>query len=284
MPAHIYARVSRYADAVRVNEQALTAQADLTALLKQQQFPTDHSWDGHNLHFLWFAAVMEGRGDLAIATARRIAASGASSTSPFAQYRRALPIHTLARFERWSEVLAEPPPSDTGFIARSLNGHARALALMHTGQDVAARALQAELAQLTPPQGKNDGSELMRSMQSVVLSRLTAEVARLDGRTDAALAAAQAAVAAEDAIEDREPPVLAAMARQAQGQLLLTAGRAIESEAAFRADLADQPGSGWALRGLHAALLRQGKIDEAARVRVQWRQAWPTADAALTGG
>ena len=284
MPAHIYARVSRFADAVRVNEQALTAQAELTALLEQQQLPTKDSWDGHNLHFLWFAAVMEGRGELALTTARRMAARTAKSTSPFAQYRRALPIHTLARFERWSEVLAEPPSADTGFIARTLNGHARALALMHTGQATAARALQAELAQLTPPQGENDGSELMRSMHSIVLSRLTAELAQLDGRTDAAVAAAQAAVAAEDALEAREPPLLAVMARQAQGQLLLAAGRAAESEAAFRADLADQPGSGWALRGLHAALLRQGKTDEAARVQVQWRQAWPTADAALIGG
>jgi len=98
------------------------------------------------------------------------------------------------------------------------------------------------------------------------------------------VAAAQAAVAAEDALEDREPPLLAAMARQAQGQMLLAAGRAAESEVVFRADLADQPGSGWALRGLHAALLRQGKTDEARRVQAQWRRAWPTADAALTGG
>jgi predicted Zn-dependent protease len=192
-----------------------------------------------------------------------------------------LPLHTLARFERWSEVLAEPPSADTGFIARTLNGHARALALMHTGQAAAARALQAELAQLSPPQGKNDGSELLRSMHSIVLSRLTADLAQFDGRSDAALAAAQAAVAAEDALEAREPPLLAVMARQAQGQMLLRAGRAAEAEAAFRADLADQPGSGWALRGLHAALQRQGKSAEAAQVWQQLQRAWSAADPAL---
>lgn len=281
MPAHIYARVSRYADAVRVNEQAVAAQASLSAQLVQQQFEKTTDWDGHNLHFLWFGAVMEGRGDLALATARRIALRGISSTGGFAQYRRALPIHTLVRFERWAEVLAEPASADKGFMARSLDGHARALALLHTGQLAAARALQAEIAQLTPPQGKKDGNELLRAMHSIVLARLNAELAQRDGRTDEAVAAAQAAVAAEDAFEAREPPMLAAMARQAQGQLLLGAGRAAEAEAAFRADLADQPGSGWALRGLHAALLRQGKTAEAAAVLEQLQRTWRAADAAL---
>ena len=281
MPAHIYARVSRYANAVRVNEQAVAAQASLSAQLVQQQFEKTTDWDGHNLHFLWFGAVMEGRGDLALATARRIALRGISSTGGFAQYRRVLPVHTLVRFERWAEVLAEPASADKGFMARSLDGHARALALLHTGQLAAARALQAEIAQLTPPQGKKDGNELLRAMHSIVLARLNAELAQRDGRTDEAVAAAQAAVAAEDAFEAREPPMLAAMARQAQGQLLLGAGRAAEAEAAFRADLADQPGSGWALRGLHAALLRQGKTAEAAAVLEQLQRTWRAADAAL---
>jgi tetratricopeptide (TPR) repeat protein len=281
MPAHIYARVSRFADVVRVNEEAVAAQASLGALLSQQAFAKTADWDGHNLHFLWFGAVMEGRGDLALATARRIATRGASSTSGFAQYRRALPIHTLARFERWGAVLAEPPSADTGFTARTLDGHARALALLHTGQREAARALQSEIAQLKPPQGKEDGAELLRSMHGILLSRLSAELAQADGRTEAAIAAAQAAVAAEDAFEAREPPMLAAMSRQAQGQLLLSAGRALEAEVAFRADLAEQPGSGWALRGLHAALQRQGKSAEAAGVLEQLQRAWRAADPAL---
>ena len=281
MPAHIYARISRFADVVRVNEEAVTAQAGLGALLSQQQFAKTADWDGHNLHFLWFGAVMEGRGDLALATARRIAARAASSTSGFGQYRRALPIHTLARFERWAAVLAEPPSPDNGFVARTLDGHARALALLYTGQLEAARALQTEIAQLALPQGKADGNELLRAMHSILLSRLSAEQAQAEGRTDAAVTAAQAAVAAEDAFEAREPPMLAAMARQAQGQLLLGAGRATEAEAAFRADLADQPGSGWALRGLHAALQRQGKSAQAAAVLEQLQRAWRTADPAL---
>ena len=281
MPAHIYARVARFADAVRVNEQAVAAQARLSALLAQQQFTKTTDWDGHNLHFLWFGAVMEGRGDLALATARGMAKRGSTSTNGFAQYRRALPIHTLARFERWAAVLAEPPSTDKGFMARSLDGHARALALMHTGQLAAARSLHSEIARLTPPQGNNDGSELLRAMHGIVLARLNAELAQRDGRTDAAITAAQAAVAAEDALEAREPPMLAAMARQAQGQLLLGADRAAEAEAAFRADLADQPGSGWALRGLHAALLRQGKAAEAADVLQSLQRNWRAADPGL---
>ena len=93
-------------------------------------------------------------------------------------------------------------------IAQSNAFHGRRLSatLLHTGQLAAARTLQAEIAQLTPPQGKEDGNELLRAMHSIVLARLNAELAQRDGRTDVAVAAAQAAVAAEDAVEAREPP------------------------------------------------------------------------------
>ena len=73
MPAHIYVRLGRYPDAVRVNEAAIAAQARQKAALDAQGFSQSFDWDGHNRDFLWFAALTEGRGELALAQARALA-------------------------------------------------------------------------------------------------------------------------------------------------------------------------------------------------------------------
>jgi hypothetical protein len=91
MPSHTYVRVGRYADATRVNQAALSAQQDLNARLETLGFAQTKNWNGHNRYFLWFDALMQGRGALALETARRLAASAATSTTPWQEYQRGLP-------------------------------------------------------------------------------------------------------------------------------------------------------------------------------------------------
>ena len=59
MPSHTYIRVARYADATRVNQAALAAQQQLDARLETLHFAQTKNWNGHNRHFLWFAAHLE---------------------------------------------------------------------------------------------------------------------------------------------------------------------------------------------------------------------------------
>ena len=60
MPAHIYIRVGRYADAAEANELAIAADEDyLSQCQAQGLYPV--SYYPHNLHFLWAAATLEGR-------------------------------------------------------------------------------------------------------------------------------------------------------------------------------------------------------------------------------
>ena len=49
----------------------------------------------------------------------------------------------------------------------------------------------------------------------------------------------------------------------------------------YREDLRRNPGNGWALFGLAAALAAQGKKDEAAAARKQFEEAWKEADIKL---
>lgn len=72
MPSHIYQRVGRYADAVRSNELAVLADEDyITQCRAQGLYPMGYY--PHNIHFLWFAATMDGRSSLAVESARKVA-------------------------------------------------------------------------------------------------------------------------------------------------------------------------------------------------------------------
>ena len=70
MPAHIYLRVGRYADAAEANVRAIAADEDYLAQCQAQGlYPV--SYYPHNLHFLWAAATFEGRSAVPIDAARR---------------------------------------------------------------------------------------------------------------------------------------------------------------------------------------------------------------------
>ena len=73
MPAHIYMRVGRYADAAESNVRAIAADEDYLAQCQAQGlYPV--AYYPHNVHFLWAAATMEGRSAVAIDAARKVAA------------------------------------------------------------------------------------------------------------------------------------------------------------------------------------------------------------------
>ena len=285
MPAHIYVRVARFGDAVQVNQSALEAELSLTELVKGQQFETVKNWDSHNLHFLWFAALMDGRAGMAMDTARRMAKRAADGKSVYAEYRRSLPLLTLLRLQRWSEALAEPAPVAGGSFETAVREHARAVSLARTGRLVEAReagaAAQKTLTGLQLQRQPSDDDKFARNLLAVMVAWQQAELALAAGDLDGAESAAQRGVELEMAIEEREPPVLAAGSRIVLGQLMLKAQRWGAAERAFRDDLADQPGSGWALRGMYQTLANAGRSAEAAAVKEQWERAWSAADVTL---
>lgn len=286
MPSHTYVRVARYADAAKVNVAALEAQRRLDDRLKAAGFEQTRNWDPHNRHFLWFAALMQGRGEVALETARRIAAGAEAGTSPWNAYQRGLPLLTLTRLARWSDVLVET--DDPGLAARTpgMFEHARGIALARTGRVAEAEILVVALDEKVrvaraAAKPDDDFAKAMAEMLATLSGQLRAEVAFARGDIAAALAAGRDALRAEEAISDGEPPMLAAGSQLALGDLLVRAGRYADAEAAFRADLAVQPGSGWALRGLHFAIVAQGRSNDARRVQAELARAWPDADAAL---
>src|SRR5438094_7359395 len=118
MPAHVYIRVGRYADAITANEHAVHAdQVYLEGQKPQGLYPIGYY--PHNHHFLAFAATLAGRSSLAIAAAKRTAA-----TTPVEVAKRVALLEpylhytylTLVTFGRWDELLAMPlPPVDLAY-------------------------------------------------------------------------------------------------------------------------------------------------------------------------
>jgi tetratricopeptide (TPR) repeat protein len=286
MPAHTYVHVGRYADAARANETALAVEDTLRQTQRAQGFEIGKDWRNHDQHFLWYAALMLGRGDAALVAARGIAGRAEKSTSIYAEYRRSLPVLTLLRLQRWPQLLAEPMPAGDKGLAQVLGAHARGVALARSGRLREARATLAQVdagtATVNRAQASNKPFErLLRDVVAASGDRLRAEIAFAEGRHEAAFALQAQAVLESRRADENEPPMLAAGARLVLGEMQLRAGRHGQAEATFREDLAAQPGSGWALDGLARALRAQGKAADAQALSAQLSSAWAQADAAL---
>ena len=285
MPAHIYMRVGRYADAVKANQQAVAADEDYIAQCKAQgMYPLGYY--PHNIHFVWMGATMSGQGAVALAAARKVAAAipaEALVTVPPLQSFLVVPYWAMVQFERWDEILAEPAPAHDTIFTRGVWHYARGRAFAGTGrlseaeQELAAlSAIVADKALPTLPASAslNTPDAILRIAPEV----LAGEIALRKQDVDGALLHLERGVRFEDALIYNEPPDWPQPVRQRLGAALLVAGRPIEAESVYWDDLRRNPENGWSLSGLARALEAQGKKQEAAAVRQRFVKAWAAAD------
>ncbi|MEM8874672.1 MAG: hypothetical protein AAGD32_10480 [Planctomycetota bacterium] len=282
MPAHIFIRTGRYADAADANVRALAADDRYLDLAPQPTFYWVYYM--HNAHFLAYAAMMEGRYETALVAARKI-----KRDVPI-EFVEALPevadgltpvaYHVLLRFGKWEQVLAEPEPQDWRWSSRATRHYARAVALANLGRLDEAHA---ELAALDSVAEMFDDSWYVGVNQAAdvfATARKTAEgeMAYHAGDPDRAFALLDEAVAMEEALAYDEPPGWMQPVRHALGALLLAEGKAERAEAVYRADLKRHPNNGWSLRGLHDALAMQGRGEDADAIKPKLAAAFVRAD------
>lgn len=286
MPSHIYYRVGRYADAVRVNEQAaLVDEAYIAACKAQGFYPAGYY--GHNIHFLWTSAEMQGRYQTAIDAARRLVkavdAEKLSEGLPLGELYVFTPVATQLRFGKWRDILAEPAPPKTLLLDTAVWIYARGFAHANTGDLQAARADRAKLAALT----KADFSRFepfnlpALPMTKLGLALLDGEIARISGDLPGALTHFRAAAELERALPYTEPPYWHQPVSHLLGAALLQARQPAEAEAVYRESLHHYRDDGWALFGLVQALKAQGKDAEAATAQTEFTRAWGMADTKL---
>ncbi len=289
MPSHIYMQVGRYREAYEANVHAAEADEDyFTQCLSQGIYPL--TYYPHNVHFLVWAAAMDGRRADALEAARKVAAHVPEDREGDAwalfETFSSMPLSTMVRFGMWREILAEPEPrADEPFLT-GIWHYARGMALLRTrGAGPATRELR-KLQRIERDRrsaevviGFSDASSLL----TIASELLGAEIDAERGRYHSALGRAERALRVEDALQYNEPPAWFAPVRHTLGALLLEAGLPREAETVFYQDLEHNPENGYALYGLWQALAAQGRHSEALAVRERFEQTWRGADFAITG-
>lgn len=290
MPAHIYIRVGRWADAIKANEHAV--HTDEAYIVDQHpaagMYPMGYY--PHNIHFLEFAAGMAGNSAITLESARKLAGKvdpGMATQVGLLQTMMVTPLQAEIRFGHWQEILAEPAPPAALHYPTGIWHYARGVAYAMVGNLNKADAELAELQKMTADPMLTtlivDTAGTAAPTVLQIASRVLAgEIAGKRGATDAARSYFTQAVEIEDHLTYIEPPNWPLPVRQQFGAFLLASGLASEAEAVYRADLARFPENGWSLYGLAASLRAQGKAAEADAVQARFKRAWTLSDVALT--
>ncbi len=227
MPSHVYLRVGRFDDAIRANQRSIEADRRYLAQVDAQG-AYRVGYVAHNHHFLWAAASMAGRQQLALEAAEAAwpAACGPARRDPgtaIVQQYAVLPTFTLVRFGQWDTLLRGTlPPDSAAPYPLAIWHYGRGTALARTGQlDAAVRELE-QLDRLAADPAlaafKVKNLNPIAHLARIAALTLRADIALARGQAPAAIALLREATRIEDALEYDEPHLWLAPTRQALGR------------------------------------------------------------------
>ncbi len=286
MPSHIYMRVGRYADAFASNRRASDADAGYIAQCNAQGiYPLNYY--PHNLHFLVWSAMFQGRSEAALAGAREVQSKiPRDMGNLFGIFETFLsqPLYVMVRFGQWEAALAEPQPAEHYRFMNGVWHYMRGMAYSNTNQ---ARAARRELARLRSLRNKLTdeyviGFGTAPRLLTIAEQLLAGDIAAQRKDYDEAIPHLDRAVRLEDSLRYSEPPDWYFPTRHILGALLLDAGYPSEAEAVYWQDLKKHPENGYALLGLQQALEAQGNTAAATQLATRFKAAWSEADVQLT--
>ncbi|MDA9064752.1 hypothetical protein N9K37_05335, partial [Pseudomonadales bacterium] len=288
MPAHIYWRVGRYHDASKANIEAARVDEVYIAQCNAQGFYPALYYP-HNIHFLWAASTMEGRAQLSIDSAIKVAKNvniEQVKQFPTIEFFRTIPLLSYVRFGKWDEIMAAPEPPAEFSYSQAIRHYARGVALAARGDLKGARTEQAAIEPIKSTVSiifldKRDYPASL--LLDIANALLLGEIKLAEQDYAGAVVDFENAVAFQDLLPYTEPPFWYYPTRQSLGYALLKGGHAAEAEAVYRKDLTDYPRNGWSLFGLSQALEAQGKTSEAAAVHRKFETVWQMSDIKLTG-
>ena len=291
MPAHIYMRTGRFAEASAANRRSIAADVRYLAQVDAQG-AYRVGYVAHNHHFLWASTAMQGRSKEAIEAAGAAwpAACGpkpGDRSTAILQHYYALPLYARVRFGKWDELLTDTLPPDVAEpYPMAVWHYARGTALVRKGRQADARAALERLDRIAADPALKD-ARIKNINAAAVLARIAALTLRADlessnRRPERASPLLAQAVALEDGLTYDEPHLWLAPTRHALGAALLAEGRGRDAERVYREDLAHYPENGWSLTGLARALRMQGRNEAAKDVDTRVREAWRDADVPIT--
>jgi tetratricopeptide (TPR) repeat protein len=286
MPAHVYIRTGRYHDSSNANEAAI--KADQYFLAKSHEtgvYPAMYAI--HNIDFLLYGEMMEGRKRDSLNTARDLKNAvpiEVVKAMPMAEVMWPKLCFAMARFGDWDDILTEPAPPKEFAYTTAMWHYARGLAFAAKGTPGdAAKEREAldESAARIPADfevGPNNKADALTKLASQILG---GAIASARGDHEQAIRDYTEAVRMQDALGYDEPPSWYYPVRETLGAELLASKKPAQAEAVYRADLKRNPDNPRSLFGLAEALRAEGKPQEAAKVEEQFTKGWAHADVTL---
>ncbi|EUA09373.1 TPR repeat family protein [Mycobacterium kansasii 732] len=297
MPSHIDVLCGDYRSSVLANLAAV--QADRRFVSREGPLNFYSLYRAHDLHFIVYSAMLEGRLQIALQAADELAGQLTAEllsieSPPMADWLEAfvpLRTHVLVRFGRWNELIAQPLPDDLELYCTTAATihYGRGVALAATGR--LARA-HAERAAFTKAYNRIPVSRCLfnntsRDILAVAAAMLDGEIAYREACFDEAFTQLRRAVELDDTLPYDEPWGWMQPTRHAYGALLLEQGHVEEAAAVYAADLGldptlarpcQHPANVWSLHGYHECLQRLGRTAEARVIGQQLRLAVARAD------
>ena len=245
MPAHIYMRVGDYA---RAGESNVAAIEMFDTYLAGPHEAGHESYRRHDCEFAVDALMMAGEYEHARESA---AACGTAS--------RRLLAYAAIRFHKWQDLAP--------------------VATVTTYTDAVASANAGHL-----DQAQRDERTLQSDKDTTQIAAhvAQAEIDAARGRQAARIADLISAVALQDQLGYREPPLWFFPVRETLGAAYYDAGRYADAERTFRDDLERNPRNPRSLYGLARTLEREGRSSDVAAIDRAFSVAWKYADGPLT--
>lgn len=297
MPSHIDVLCGDYRSSVEANIAAV--QADRRFVERAGPLNFYSLYRAHDLHFIVYSAMFQGRSQIALRAADELAAQltpellGIQSP-PMADWLEAfvpLRTHVLVRFGRWDDLIAQPLPADPELYCTTATTvhYGRGVAFAATGQLSEAHAERAAFAEAYAriPDSRYLFNNTSRDILAVAAAMLDGEIAYRERSFDDAFRHLRRAVELDDGLPYDEPWGWMQPTRHAYGALLLEQGHVEEAAAVYAADLGldptlarccQHPGNVWSLHGYHECLRRLGRNEEAVIIGQQLALAAARAD------
>jgi tetratricopeptide (TPR) repeat protein len=290
MPSHIYIRTGNYHEGSLANIRAVKSDEEYINQCNQQGF-YPISYYPHNYHFLWATATLEGNSKTAIDAALKTSQKPPDSLMSVCGYQTlqhfaVVPLYAYITFGKWDEILNYKRPQDERPYMLAVWHYARAMAFI--SKDELDKA-EEEIKQLEVYSSNKEIEEL--SIWGINSAGLLIKIAYQVSRGElevkkknynSAIAHLQKAVELEDQLRYDEPPTWFYPCRQNLGAVLIEAGRYEEAQIVYEENLREIPNNGWGLFGLQQALLKQGKVSEAAEIQKKFNVVWKYSDVQLT--
>ena len=200
-----------------------------------------------------------------------------AATVAWIQPVKAAPYFAHAQYSAPETILAVADPGDKFPYVKASWHYMRGVALAQKG-DIA--AAQAEVDAVDAIVNKGDLSFLMVNYipadQLLQIARhvMLGRIAQQKGYANTAIDEFQRAVTLQDGVPYMEPPFWYYPVRQSLGAALLTAGRAEEAAAVFKAGLKEAANNGWIIYGLKQAQEKLGDEAGAKESEAALAKAW----------